>query len=323
MSDIVKVIVDRDDIVAIADAVRSKNGTTKEMTIGQIITGIEEISGGNDTSMEDRLVDGTITEYVNDRVTSVKSYAFCECVSLTSINLPICTSIGTSAFYDCTSLISANFPACVTIGSYAFQSCSSLISANFPACVTIGSCAFQSCSSLASANFPVCASVGNYAFQLCVNLMSANFPTCTRVGMYAFGSCYSLISTNFPVCTIIGSGGFYYTNITTADFPACKTVYASAFQFCKSLKTVSLPACTKISGSYVFRSCYYLTALYLTGSTICTLQYSNAFSSTPIGGYSTSAGAYGYIYVPASLLASYQSAANWSYFSSRILAYDA
>jgi hypothetical protein len=46
---------------------------------------------------------------------------------------------------------------------------------------------------------------------------------------------------------------------------------------------------------------------------------SNAFASTPIGGYSTSTGTYGSIYVPASLLTSYQTATNWTYFSSRFV----
>jgi hypothetical protein len=49
------------------------------------------------------------------------------------------------------------------------------------------------------------------------------------------------------------------------------------------------------------------------------LYASNAFSSTPIGGYSTSAGTYGSIYVPTSLLTSYKNATNWTYFSSRFV----
>lgn len=43
MSDI-KIIAERSDIVAIADAVRAKNGTTSEMTLGQIIDSIDNIS---------------------------------------------------------------------------------------------------------------------------------------------------------------------------------------------------------------------------------------------------------------------------------------
>lgn len=46
---------------------------------------------------------------------------------------------------------------------------------------------------------------------------------------------------------------------------------------------------------------------------------SNAFSSTPIGGYRTYAGQYGSIYVPTSMLTTYKTASNWSYFSSRFV----
>ena len=43
MSDI-KVIADRDEIVAIADAVRSKTGTTGEMTLSGIVNGVNSIT---------------------------------------------------------------------------------------------------------------------------------------------------------------------------------------------------------------------------------------------------------------------------------------
>jgi hypothetical protein len=45
----------------------------------------------------------------------------------------------------------------------------------------------------------------------------------------------------------------------------------------------------------------------------------NVFDSTPIGGYSTSAGQYGSVYVPASLYNDFIVAENWSSISSRIV----
>ena len=53
----------------------------------------------------------------------IGDWAFNECTSLTSINIPdSVTSIGEGAFNECTSLTSINIPTSVTsIGSYAFS----------------------------------------------------------------------------------------------------------------------------------------------------------------------------------------------------------
>ena len=112
----------------------------------------------------------------------------------------------------------------------------------------------------------------------------------------------------------------YHFNLTTASFPSCTSIGSYAFFNCTSLTTVSFPSCTSIEG-YAFGNCYNLTSLNLTGiSQIPSLPYSTAFSSTPIGGYTTSTGGvYGSIYVPSSLYDAFTSATNWTYFSSRIV----
>ena len=84
-------------------------------------------------------------------VTSIGSYAFRDCTSLTSITIPISiTTIGWYAFSDCTSLTSIEIPNSVTsIGNYAFECCTSLTSVLIPKGVTsIGRRAFASTSSL-------------------------------------------------------------------------------------------------------------------------------------------------------------------------------
>lgn len=126
--------------------------------------------------------------------------------------------------------------------------------------------------------------------------------------------------------TYVGSGGgdtsvedgIITKTISSYTNDRVTSIGSYAFYYCTKLTTASFPVATTIA-SYAFRSCYHLKSLYLTGSSICTLSHSNAFSSTPIGGYSISARTYGSIYVPASLLASYKTATNWAYFSSRFV----
>ena len=90
---------------------------------------------------------------IPDAVTSIGSYAFYKCTSLTSITISeSVTSISSWAFSGCTSLTSVTIPDSVTsIGSYAFYRCTKLTSITIPDAVTsIGSYAFYYCSSLTS-----------------------------------------------------------------------------------------------------------------------------------------------------------------------------
>ena len=67
-------------------------------------------------------------EYTSDD--EIGDFAFKDCRSLTSLNLPSgITSIGEEAFYRCSGLTSLSLPSGVTsIGKYAFSDCSSLAS---------------------------------------------------------------------------------------------------------------------------------------------------------------------------------------------------
>lgn len=260
--------------------------------LAALIAEIEAGGGGGDPAVEDGIIDGTVTEYTNPRVKSITHYAFYGHESLTTVDFPVVTYIGNSAFYSCKNLTSANFPAVTQIENNAFNYCLKLVNISFPATTYIARSGFQSCSSLTSANFPAVTQIWSYAFYGCNSLTSVSFPALTTIGGSAFTSCFSLTTVNFPVVTSIGSFAFNAcTNLTSANFPAVKRIE-----------------------SYAFIGCSTLSALVLGASAVCTLSNSNAFSKTPI------ASGTGYVYVPASLLASYQTATNWTYFSSQFLA---
>lgn len=307
------------------------------------------LESGGSSDFEEQRIAGTLKEYTNNNlteigygafaycglnsincpeVTVVDDYAFVNNAWLTSINLPKVTEIGYMAF-GVNAIVTgakgvvADFPLCSKLDMGAFQSNRTISFANFPLCETIDNGTFLYCNGLISVNFPLATTIGHSAFALCTSLTTASFPLVTSVANYAFQSCSSLTIANFPLATTIGGSAFaYHSALTTTSFPLVTTIGGWAFManYGKSncLTTLSFPAATTI-GQNAFRFCYYLKELYLMASSVCTLSASDAFYSTPIGGYSTSAGTYGSIYVPASLLTSYQVATNWTYFSSRFV----
>ena len=283
----------------IATVIREKTGDASAIVANDFPAMIRESLHGDYDSLETPIIDRTIKEITNSGIETIGNYAFAFCTSLTSVSFSACTRICSSAFQNCFSLTSVSFPKCTSIDNNAFASCPNLTSVSFPVCTGIGNGAFGYCTRLTSVSFQECTSIGNGAFQYCSSLTSVSFPKCTNIGNSVFFHCLSLTSVSLPMCTRIGS---------------------YAFQYCRSLTSISLPMCTRI-GNSAFVSCFNLISLTLGAPSVCSLPYSKAFYSTPIGGYSASAGRYGSIFVPASLLASYKAATNWSYFSNRFVGY--
>ena len=187
----------------------------------------------------------------------------------------------------------------------------------------IGNGAFEYCYYLSSVNFLQATAIGENAFFTCSSLASISFPSVIRIGGMAFYGCFKLTSVNFPKVTQIGAAAFNLcTSLTSATFPKVSSIGMNAFNGCRSLTSVILGGQQTREGKIVstaFSYCYNLTDLHLQGSYLYSLDHSNAFSSTPIEGYTASAGKYGSIYVPASLYSQYISATNWTYFSSRFV----
>ena len=108
--------------------------------------------------------------------------------------------------------------------------------------------------------------------------------------------------------------GLVTRTITEYSNNRVESIGSYAFVDFSRLTSVSFPAATKIGG-YAFQYCSRLTTLYLTGSSLCSLAASTAFTGTGIWSNK------GYIYVPSSLVASYKAATNWAFFSNRIYSY--
>lgn len=247
--------------------------------------------------------------------------AFAQCRNLSSVIIDHCKSIDEMAFIRCSAIETISINECLYISGSAFMSCYSLKTVQIDACQQIGNSAFEQCSSLIGISGPACLSIGANAFSRCSSLRYANFSMCSRVSGYAFCSCIALESVDFPALEVAQQNsifGFCY-NLREVILPKLKSTGWGMFGDCSSLSYVSLAVCSNIAAA-TFSKCTSLSAIYLLSTSVAVLGNSNAFTSTPIS-LSSYLGYFGSIYVPASLVEAYKSAANWSYYADRITAY--
>ena len=120
------------------------------MTNFEIYTYIQSRKGGGNTDTDnlDALINRSITEINNDRVTTVGRRAFSACESLTTVNLPSVTNIAKDAFVSCTSLTAINLPLVTKIEYASFNGCTHLTTADFPLLTRIEPAAFLGCTML-------------------------------------------------------------------------------------------------------------------------------------------------------------------------------
>ena len=211
---------------------------------------------------------------IAEGVTSIGSYAFDDCKSLTSVTIPdSVTLIDNGAFFGCTSLTSVTIPDSVTsIDQYAFYKCESLTSVTIPGSVTsIGVGAFAYCKSLTSVTIPNSVTSINYeAFRSCESLTSVTIPdSVTSIDMSAFWGCSSLTSVTIPdSVTSIGKQAFLdCTSLTSVTIPDSVTsIGDSAFCNCKSLTSVTIPGSVTRIGEYAFSKCESLTSVTIPNS---------------------------------------------------------
>jgi len=251
------------------------------------------VQSSGDT-LGDRLAD-TLSTYTNTTITKVPEYAFNKCTSLKSVNFPNVTSVGESAFYS-SGLESALIPNLTTVNASAFARVK-LPVISFPNLKTTGTGAFAINSVATEVNLPSAYSIGSSTFFNCDNILTASLPACTSLGPSAFQSC---------------------SRMTTAYLPKVLVINNGAFSNCYSLAELSLPQCSSIVGTYAFRYCRMLDKLYLMSTTRVTLSNSNAFADSALA-VSTFLGHFGSVYVPSSLLDSYKTANNWSFYSDRFV----
>ena len=288
---------------------------------------------------------GLTSVTIPNSVTSIGDYAFCGCSGLTSVTIPnSVTSIGNYAFYNCSGLTaivveagnthydsrnncnaiiqtdlnlliqgcnSTVIPNSVTsIGDYAFYNCSGLSIVTIGNLVTsIGQCAFYGCSGLASVTIPnSVTSIGNSAFRNCSGLTSVTIPNMvTSIGNSTFEDCSGLTSVTIGnSVTSIGDYAFEKcSGLTSVTIPNSVTsIGNNAFKDCSGLTSVTIGNSVTSIGNNAFYNCC-LASVYCKPTTPPMLGNQYLFSTFQI-------------YVPCNSVSAYQSATNWSNYSSRI-----
>lgn len=186
-------IVNKADLVSVADAIRTKGATEDKLAFPNgFVKAVSDISAGS--SVEDpyikeyydpfeiqgQIITGYLTKAELHGYTKIRPYLFFECPALQSIEgMEDITEIGEYGFSGCGMLQSISLPeGLVTIGTEAFASCSSINFTTIPASVeTIMSMAFAGCKRLTSITFKgTPTTIEDMVFTRCTNLKTINVP---------------------------------------------------------------------------------------------------------------------------------------------------
>lgn len=309
-------ITNTDNYVAIANAIRSKNGSSDTYTPAQMAAAIEAIpsGGGGDDELLALIVERT-RPYSKDTIdlsgldiSSIGAYAFNYLRPESSpgydknvkIKLPLTlTSIGQSAFAICNiseiNLEDFGKTATFTIGQYAFKGegshyakIQSLVLNRY---MDVRNYAFQNCLDLLSVSGEANYIAGNYVFQGCTSLKSVNLPNWAQTNHYGlFDGCSNLEEIRLKSALTLGL--YVFTDRGDA-FPKLKLVDYGQIQ--QGVATLSANETIKLA---VYR--------YPTKMVDCANLATVGKATSPIRSGT------GNILVPRDLIATYQSGTNWS-----------
>ena len=251
-------------------------------------------------------------------------YTFFRCPNLVSVDFPELLNPGTSGssqFSGCSSLTTLNFPKLTTFGSggYTFYQCTSLTAvtaAQFPALTTFngGGYHFAGCTSLVTVDLPTLTTFGGtgYQFNGCTALKNVNLPNLTgnTAGAYQFGGCTSLEHIFLPKASTSGGSTFRgCTKLKTAVLPHKGVTVTSmgTYDFYNDSALEAVDITTTKVGDYGFQNCTKFNILVLRRTSMSALANTRAFNNTPFA----SGKAGGTLYVPESLISTYQAGTNW------------
>lgn len=302
-----KVLCEKSDLVAIADSVRNKTGTTDGMRVSEIPQKIEAIETGSNINLQEKAL--TITSNGITTVTPDTSY---DALSKVDVTVSVVsdggsptgpyieyTSLNSSgrvftakfrgtivpeyAFAYLSELTSVDMPDnVIAIGDNGFYRCPKLQLTSLPPGITsLGDFAFSDCSKLALTSLPSgITSIGDQAFRDCFSLALTGLPSrITSIGDYTFRNCSKMVLTSLPSgITSLPTAAFQYCpKLALTTFPSGMTsIGAYAFKQGTGLASITLPPALATIGDYAFANCTGLE----------TVRFTSTVSSIPGGVFS-------------------------------------
>lgn len=150
------------------------------------------------------------------------------------------------------------------------------------------------------------------AFLNCKKLVSVYFPNATDFWgkNNVFQGCTSLTDVNLPKAYRLGNNEFYgCTSLEKLYIPKMYQAHNSCFQGCTNLTHLETNESINFSAQNGLNGDTKLMTIIMRGSTVRALSNVNNFNNTT---FAANGSHLGHIYVPSSLIASYQTANNWS-----------
>ena len=198
---------------------------------------------------------GTYT--VPSSVVTIGSYAFENCIRITSVIIPSPVSkIKTWAFANCNNITDVSIPSSVSsIEENPFFHCSALINvdSNNPYYSSIDGVLFNK-EQTELLQCPT-SKTGTYTISSSV----------TSIGESAFSGCSMLTNVDIPpTVKSIRYGTFgYCTGLTAITIPeSVVSIEPASFASCYSLNTVSIPSSVSSIGSHIFMDCKKIFSIY-------------------------------------------------------------
>ena len=226
---------------------------------------------------------------IHNSVTSIRSWAFYGCSSLTSVAIGNgVTSIGSEAFRDCTGLKSVTIGSSVaSIGEMVFYNCSELTSITcyaptaptiyntFSSLITFGTLYYPEGSDYSSWLSTLCPYGWNMMIMAQYNVTSSdNYLALSRTSEISHLYVNGVEVTNFGDTYSFETTGSYTVGIALKDNAGD---IQSMFKNAKSLKSVMFNNSFTSIGDYAFQSCTSLTSVTIGSGVTSIGEY--AFSS--------------------------------------------